>query len=161
MRRALAAACLAIPLLLAGPAPASEPAAAQDNAALVRAAFQAWHDGDGSVFDLLHDDVAWTVAGTSPVSGTYVTRQDFMKLAVLPINARLATPITPVVQHVLAQDDAVLVVWQGHATTTRGGQYSNHYAWLMHLDAGKVMEVTAFLDTWALQQLMHGADDSP
>lgn len=155
MNRALAGVCLGAAMLLVPAAsPAGGPDNATTNAALVRSAFEDWRQGRGSVFDLLHDDVTWTVAGTSPVSGTYTSRQDFMDLAVAPINAQLATPLSPDVQHVVAHGDAVVVIWEGRATAQAGFEYTNHYAWHMQLRDGKVVRVIAFLDTWALQALM-------
>src|SRR5690606_39884300 len=62
--------------------PAADAAIAQSNAALVRQAFAAWREGRGSLFDLLHEDVEWVVAGTSPVSGRYGSRQAFLEQAV-------------------------------------------------------------------------------
>jgi uncharacterized protein len=128
---------------------------AHDNAALVRAAFDDWRAGTGSVFDLLADGAQWTVAGDSPVSGVYTSKQDFLDRAVAPIVAKLATPIVPEVQHVVAQDDAVVVVWRGVARAHDGSAYANHYAWHMVFDDdGRIVRVVAFLDTWALDALM-------
>ena len=79
-----------------------------------------------------------------------------MDNAVRPINARLATPIVPEVQHVVAQGDAVVVVWHGAATAVDGSPYANRYAWHMTLDSGRIVSVVAFLDTWALAELMGG-----
>ena len=31
--------------------------------------------GEGTVFDLLADDVVWTITGTSPLAGTYRGRE--------------------------------------------------------------------------------------
>ncbi|TDK23777.1 nuclear transport factor 2 family protein [Luteimonas aestuarii] len=125
------------------------------NTARVRAAFDAWRAGTGSVFDLLHEDVVWTVAGDSPVSGIYRGKADFMDNAVAPITARLATPIVPQVQHVVAQGDAVVVIWRGVARAHHGSAYTNHYAWHMVFDGdGRIVRVVAFLDTWALDALM-------
>lgn len=121
---------------------------------MVRAAFDDWRAGTGSVFDLLADDVEWTVAGNSPVAGVYRSKQDFMTHAVAPITARLATPIVPEVQHVVAQGDAVVVVWRGTARAHDGSAYTNQYAWHMELDGGRIVRVVAFLDTWALDALM-------
>ena len=133
--RALAGLLLALALgpAAAGGRPVAQPPAdaaiAQSNAALVRQAFAAWREGRGSLFDLLHEDVEWVVAGTSPVSGRYGSRQAFLEQAVAPIGARLATPIAPEVRQVLAQGDAVAVLWDGvapaasvapTATATRG-----------------------------------------
>lgn len=123
------------------------------NAALVRAAFDAWRDGSGSVFDLLDDDVEWQVAGSSPVSGRYRSRVTFLTEAVQPINARLAIPITPTVRSIIAQDDAVVVIWDGVATTIEGTSYRNSYAWHLTFDEGRIVRVNAFLDTWALDRL--------
>ena len=142
--------------LLSAPALATDAASTmeQQNAARTRAAFDAWRAGTGTVFDLLDPQAVWTVAGHSPVSGTYRSKQVFMDRAVAPITARLATPITPDVKHVMAQDDAVVVLWDGTATTVEGGTYRNSYAWHMVFDEGRIVRVTAFLDTWALQRLM-------
>lgn len=130
------------------------PSIATSNARLIREAFDAWAAGTGSVFDLLHEDLVWTVAGNSPVSGTYTSRQDFLERAVAPITARLDTPITPQLRHLVAQDESVVVVWDGTATARGGRPYHNSYAWHMELDGGRIVRVVAFLDTWALQALM-------
>ncbi|SAI74792.1 Ketosteroid isomerase-related protein [Bordetella ansorpii] len=127
---------------------------AQANEKLVRQAFERWRLGQGSVFDLLHDDVRWTVAGNSPVSGVYRSKKDLMNTAVAPITARLSTPIVPQVQQVHAQGDAVIVVWQGRATAKDGSAYDNSYAWHMRMQDGKIVDVLAFLDTWRLAQLL-------
>lgn len=124
------------------------------NTALVQQAFENWQQGRGSVFDLLAENSVWTVAGTSPYSGTYRTREEFMTQAVLPINARLATPITPDVKHIVAQGEQVVVMWDGMATAKDGSQYENSYAWHLTMQDGKITQVNAFLDTWKLAELM-------
>lgn len=137
----------------AGASPSS-PAPATANAALVAQAFDNWKQGTGSVFDLLSDDLEWTVAGVSPVSATYRTREVFMKQAVAPITDRLATPITPEVRHIVAQGDQVVVLWDGKATGKDGETYENSYAWHMQVHQGQITQVQAFLDTWRLAKLM-------
>ena len=148
---------LAVPVVSshAGDAPAQT--ATHDNAAQIRAAFEAWRLGQGSVFDLLADDVVWTVAGESPVSGTYRSKQAFLDEAVAPITARLATPIVPQVTRIVADGAHVVVLWQGRATARDGSTYRNHYAWHLELADGRIVRVTAFLDTWALAQLLDPA----
>lgn len=124
------------------------------NTLLVQQAFTAWQDGRGSVFDLLAEDVIWTVAGSSPVSGTYTTQQEFLEEAVRPIENRLSTAIVPEVKYIIAQGNQVVVIWDGSAQAENGNSYRNSYAWHMVFEAGEITEVTAFLDTWALNQLM-------
>ncbi|NYZ61926.1 nuclear transport factor 2 family protein [Luteimonas deserti] len=155
-RLAVCAAALALflPAAVAAQALASPGSTATLNTATTRAAFDAWAAGQASVFDLLAEDVVWTVAGTSPVSGTYRSRADFMERAVAPISSRLATPIVPQVEAVIAQGDDVVVLWQGTATTRSGAPYANRYAWRMTFAEGAIVQVTAFLDTWALDAMM-------
>ena len=129
--------------------PTSDSAAAQ-----VRAAFDAWRAGRGGVSDLLADDVVWTVAGDSPVSGTYRSRQIFLDEAVAPITARLSTPIVPEVTRIVADGNHVVVMWRGSAVTTTGSPYHNDYAWYLELQGGRIVRATAYLDTWALARLL-------
>ncbi|MCD9004886.1 nuclear transport factor 2 family protein [Luteimonas sp. XNQY3] len=148
---------LAVPVVSVHAGTAPTTATAHDNAAQIRAAFEAWRLGQGSVFDLLADDVVWTVAGDSPVSGTYRSKQAFLDDAVAPITAKLATPIVPQVTRIVADGAHVVVMWQGTATAHSGAAYRNHYAWHLELADGRIVRVTAFLDTWALAQLLDDA----
>lgn len=156
LRSRLVLACIIAAPMFTLPVAAGETAShtATDNADRVRAAFNAWRAGTGSVFDLLTENAVWTIAGQSPVSGVHRSRQSFRDDAVRPIHARLATPIQPEITDVIAQGDNVVVIWEGQATTVGGDLYRNHYAWHMVFDGDRVVRVTAFLDTWALQQLM-------
>lgn len=124
------------------------------NTKLVEQAFAAWQEGRGSVFDLLAENAVWSVTGSSPVSATYSTRQALMDGAVHPIHARLSTPIKPEIKQIIAQDNHLVVFWNGSAQAKDGSRYLNNYAWHMVFDDGKVTKVNAFLDTWALTKLM-------
>jgi len=124
------------------------------NQALIQKAFEDWRAGQGGIFQLLADDAVWVVAGSSPYSGTYRTRQAFMEDAVKPITDKLATPIVPTVRQIVAQGPHVVVHWDGQATSRDGSRYENSYSWHMQLENGRITRVTAFLDTWRLVQLM-------
>jgi ketosteroid isomerase-like protein len=52
--------------------------------------FEKWKNGEALFFDLLDENVVWSVSGRSPVSGTYHGKADFMERAVnpLPENSR-------------------------------------------------------------------------
>lgn len=127
----------------------------QENAALIQNAFNDWRAGQGGIFQLLADDVVWVVAGNSPVSGTYRSREQFMAEAVKPITDKLATPIVPSVRQIVAQGSLVVAYWDGQATAKDGSRYTNSYSWHMQLENGRITHVTAFLDTWRLAELMN------
>jgi ketosteroid isomerase-like protein len=84
----------------------------------------------------------------------YNSKTELMEQAVRPISARLATPISPRVQSIIAEGDVVVVLWEGEATARDRKPYNNTYLWHMTFKEGQVVEVKAFLDTYVLNDLM-------
>ena len=125
-----------------------------DNRKLVTDAFTAWARGDGmAFFNLLADDVRWTVIGSTPVSRTYTSKSAFVEGAVKPLTAKLAGPIVPSVRDLLVDGDKVALQWEGRSSGTNGAIYHQTYCWVMRLEGGKVKEGTAYLDTDLINQL--------
>jgi uncharacterized protein len=62
---------------------------ADDTKTLLQSAFDAWSKGEGDFYRLVVDDVVWTIAGSSPMAGTYTSRQQFLDRAIHPIFQRL------------------------------------------------------------------------
>jgi ketosteroid isomerase-like protein len=126
--------------------------AAQDdvqarNKQAVAAAFEAWRNGTGSVFDLLTPDASWTIVGNSPVSRTFTNRQHFLDNVIGPFNARLSTPLVPTVRGIFADGDMVIALFDGEATARDGRPYRNTYTWYMQMREGRIVDVVAFFDT--------------
>lgn len=140
------------------------PAAAQQDArdsqmeaqnhAVVRDAFEAWGSKGTSVFGLLAPDVKWTIHGSGPVAGTYNGAEDFARRASWPLIQRLTTPVKPVVHHIWASGDRVIIRFDGSATTTSGRPYNNQFVWIFKMDEGVVVEAEAFLDLAAYQDVL-------
>src|SRR5262249_55466781 len=88
---------LLLPLLLAmeGTMSGADLDVQARNKQAVRAAFDRWRDGTGSVFDLLAPDARWTIVGNSPVSRTYASRQEFLDAVITPFNARMSRRLVP------------------------------------------------------------------
>jgi ketosteroid isomerase-like protein len=60
-----------------------------ENKKLIQDAFTAWARGDGmAFFNLLAEDVHWTVIGSTPVSRTYAGREAFVEGAVKPLTGK-------------------------------------------------------------------------
>jgi len=119
-----------------------------ENKKIIEDAFAAWGRGDGAAFfNILDEKVRWTVIGSCPVSRTYNSRQEFLEGAAKPLSARLAGPIQPTVRNVIAENDQVVLQWEGRAATKSGKPYNNSYCWVMRLANGKVTEGTAYIDT--------------
>ena len=116
------------------------------NKHLIRQAFDRWADGQANFFDLLTDDVQWTIPGSSAYSKTYTSKQQFIDEAVSPLSSRLITPIVPVVRNLYADGDVVVAIWDGAATAKDNQPYRNTYSWAMTIRNGRITEVIAFLD---------------
>ena len=87
----------------------------------VRKIFRGLEHGDGAAFFThVADDVDWTVMGTHPLAGKYLSKADFIagtfaKLSrVLPQGAQLH------VEHLIVKGDEVAVELHSPATATNG-----------------------------------------
>ena len=124
------------------------------NKELIRQAFEQWASGNGNFFDLLTDDVQWTITGSSPLSKTYTGKQQFLNETATPLTSRLATPIVPKIRGLYADGDVVVALWDGTATAKDGKPYRNTYSWTMTLKNGRITHVVAFLDLMAYMDVL-------
>lgn len=125
---------------------------------LVALYFDRWKNEGSSFFDLLDEDAEWTVAGRSPVSGTYHGKANFMENAVRPILAQLATPLRPELVSLTADEKFVWLHFNARATSVNGQTYMNTYVWKMQMKNDKIIAGVAFLDTYELAVLMDKTD---
>jgi ketosteroid isomerase-like protein len=117
------------------------------NKQVIEAGFDAWRKGTGSVFDLLAPDATWTIIGNSPVSRTFISRQEFLDVVITPFNARLSSRLVPTVRGVYADGDMVIALFDAEATARDGKPYKNTYSWYMQMREGQIVNVIAFFDT--------------
>ena len=130
-----------------GEAMAAEKDIALTNKESIRAGFDKWREGSGSVFDLLSPDATWTIVGNASVSRTYRSKQEFLDLVINPFNARLSQRLVPAVRDIYADGDVVIALFDAAATARDGKPYRNSYTWYMRMRDGKIVDVIAFFDT--------------
>ena len=126
------------------------------NRRLVTTAFDAWQQGHGTITELFHPEMTWRIEGHSAASREYDSAEHFIADVLEPFGARFAggEPFRPVrVRSVIADDDTVVVVWDGHGVANDGNPYDNSYAWIMRLRQGKVVDGTAFYDSISFNDL--------
>lgn len=140
---------------------ASTPHDTAANKAAVRASFERWAQRAGSPFELLDADASWTIVGSSPLSKRYATKQQFLDEVIAPFNARMAAPLTPTIRGIWADDDMVIVLFDGVATATDGQEYRNTYTWYLRMRDGRVVDVTAFFDTRTFDDLWTRVPPTP
>jgi uncharacterized protein len=119
----------------------------ESNKAAVRASFDRWRNGIGGPFELLAPEAEWTIVGSSPLSKTYRSRQDFLDEVIHPFNARMLKPLVPTVRGIFADGDMVIILFDAAATARDGVPYRNTYTWYFQMKDGEVVKATAFFDT--------------
>ncbi|MET0706802.1 MAG: nuclear transport factor 2 family protein [Tardiphaga sp.] len=137
-------------LLMSAAAGAQSPA---QNRATVLASFDAWRAGTGSPFELLSEDVSWTIEGNSTASKTYPSKSAFMGEVIGPFNARMMTGIKPDVRSITAEADRVVILFDARGTARDGFAYVNSYAWFFQMREGRVVKANAFFDAVAFNDL--------
>ncbi|MET0299770.1 MAG: nuclear transport factor 2 family protein [Flavitalea sp.] len=125
-----------------------------ENKKIIRDGFDRWAKGQGSFFDLLTDDVKWTINGSAPLSKTYTSKQQFLDEVINPLNLRLSKKIVPAVRNLYAEGDVVIALIDGKATATDGKPYNMSYGWFMTMKNGKIVQVDAFLDAIQFADIM-------
>ena len=124
-----------------------------ENKQLIRDGFEAWSRGDGrAFFKLVADDVRWTVIGSTPISGTYHSKRDFMQV-VRSLSERFVDELKVTVHDVLADGDKVAIQFESHAQGKNGTKYDQTYCWVTRVKDGQVREVVAYLDTELVTKL--------
>jgi ketosteroid isomerase-like protein len=123
------------------------------NKAIIHRAFDAWAAGTGSPYDLLADDVKWTITGNSLASKTYGSREAFIGEVIRPFNARMSIGLKPSIRQMYADGDTVIVFFDASGTAKDGVPYANTYAWFLQLQDGKIVNALAFFDSIAFNEL--------
>lgn len=117
------------------------------NKTTVEAGFEAWAAGTGSPYDLLADDVRWTIEGYSLASKTYPSREAFLREVIRPFNARMKAPLKPAIRNVYVDGDTVIVFFDARGIARDGEPYANTYAWFLDMRDGRIVRASAFFDS--------------
>ena len=128
-------------------------AAEAHNRTLVEGAFTAWRNGSGSPYDLLAEDVSWTIVGRSDASKTYPSREAFMREVIRPFNARMREGLRPTIRNLYVAGDAVIIFFEADGVAADGEKYANTYAWFWEMRDGRVVRAHAFFDSIAFNEL--------
>jgi ketosteroid isomerase-like protein len=120
----------------------------------VREIFKGLENGDGDAFfEHVADDVDWTVMGTHPLAGHYLSKKAFLegtfaKLGqVLPQGAQLHT------EHLIVKDDEAVVELHSLATARNGMRFDNRYCWVVYFRDELIVCVRAYLDSAMVARL--------
>lgn len=122
--------------------------AKEDDLRRVREAFRPWENGDsGPFFDLIAEDVRWTVIGSTPVSGVYESKQALVQTAFGPLLERLDGPLLARFVDLAADGEKVFLRFESSGRTKAGLRYDQAYCFAMVMREHRIVEIVAYLDT--------------
>jgi ketosteroid isomerase-like protein len=118
-----------------------------ENLKKVEDAFEAWKKGTGSPYQLLDDNVSWTIVGNSLASKQYTGRKAFIDEVITPFNSRMSKPLVPAIRNIYADRDTVIVFFDAEGTAKDGKIYANTYSWFLQFKNGRIARAIAFFDS--------------
>jgi ketosteroid isomerase-like protein len=128
--------------------------ASDDNKRLVREAFRPWEQGDSRpFFDLIAEDVRWTMIGSTPVSGAYESKQALVEAAFGALLERLDGALCTRFVDLAAEGDKVFLRFESSGVTRTGLRYEQVYCFAMVMREQRIVEIVAYLDTELLAKV--------
>ncbi|MEV6648408.1 nuclear transport factor 2 family protein [Amycolatopsis sp. NPDC051371] len=128
---------------------------ATENKQLLRDVFDAWATGDlRPLLAAMGDDVAWTLTGHNSWSATYRGKDAVRHELLAPLGKQFADTYTSTASRFVAEDDVVVVETRGRVTTKAGPRYDNKYCFVFRLEGGKIREITEYLDTQLVAEVL-------
>jgi uncharacterized protein len=120
----------------------------EENRRLITHVFDELGRGNPAPFgDAMADDIRWTTPGRSVWSRTFQGKARVQNDLLGMVRKQLVARVRLHVHRILADGDRVVVEADGQATTKRGEPYNNQYCLIFRIDAGKIAEVTEYIDT--------------
>ena len=80
-----------------------------------------------TLFDHVADDVDWTVEGTNPLAGRYLSKQAFLDATFGRLAGVLSDGVHLDVEHVFVDGDTAIVELYSTSTTSEGAPFANRY----------------------------------
>lgn len=124
----------------------------QEVASVVRRFFEfntrALHGEPVDIFSLLHEDLVWTMTGSTPVARTYRGLKEFKDI----IGRALAVQFRPhpgfglYLRKIVVSGNRAAVIARGHGESSHGHPYNNQYFFFMDVREGKIASVLESCD---------------
>jgi ketosteroid isomerase-like protein len=116
--------------------------------------FKGLEHGDGAAFFAhVAEDVDWTVMGTHPLAGHYLSKSDFIAGTFAKLSLVLPRGTQLHVKHLIVKDNEVVVELHSLATASNGMRFDNRYCWVVLFEGGIIVRVRAYLDSAMVAQL--------
>jgi hypothetical protein len=136
--------------------------AAAENKQLMQQVFGEMAGGNGQPFmDALAKQVCWRVIGSSAWSRTYEGKRTVIDELMRPLFSQFADQYRARATRIVAEDDVVVVEARGEVMTKGGRPYNQTYCYVFGFEDGLVREVTEYLDTDLVNQVLQNPAGNP
>ncbi|MEC9247993.1 MAG: nuclear transport factor 2 family protein [Pseudomonadota bacterium] len=113
--------------------------------------FQGLANGDSEpLMSLFDSGVSWKIIGTTKFSGTYDGIEDLTERLLVPIHEALDGSIKLTADNLIGEGNYIVCQGRGKSKLNKGGNYNNIYCWVYRWSGDKIVEVTEYLDTEAV-----------
>jgi len=121
----------------------------------IRQIFSYLESGSGDkFFEYVADDVDWTVKGTHPLAGRYLSKADFQSSTFGRLNKILPDGTQLHVENILTDNDWAVVELRSYAVANNGMRFDNQYCWVLRFQDEMIVEVRAYLDSALVKKLI-------
>jgi uncharacterized protein len=116
--------------------------------------FKGLENGDGyAFFEHVADDVDWTVMGTHPLAGHYLSKQAFREATFAKLGQVLTKGAQLHVEHLIVKGDQAIVELHSLATARNTMRFDNDYCWVVYFRGETIVRVRAYLDSAMVARL--------
>ena len=116
--------------------------------------FKGLESGDGSAFfEHVSDDVDWTVMGSHPLAGHYLSKKAFREGTFAKLDQVLTGGAQLHVEHLIVKGNQATVELHSLATARNGMRFDNYYCWVVLFLVDKIVRVRAYLDSAMVARL--------
>jgi ketosteroid isomerase-like protein len=98
-------------------------------------------------FDHVSDDVDWTVEGTHPLAGRYLSKQAFLDATFGRLAEVLSGGVHLEVEQVFVDGDTAIAELYSTSATNEGASFANRYCWVCRFGGDTIVTVRAYLDS--------------
>ena len=120
----------------------------------VREIFRGLESGDGAAFfEHVADDVDWTVMGTHPLAGHYLSKKAFREGTFAKLGQVLTGGAQLRVEHLIVEGNQAIVELHSLATARNGMRFDNYYCWVVYFRGEMIVRVRAYLDSAMVARL--------
>ena len=116
--------------------------------------FKGLESGDGAAFfEHVADDVDWTVMGTHPLAGHYLSKKAFREGTFAKLGQVLTGGAQLRVEHLIVEGNQAIVELHSLATARNGMRFDNYYSWVVYFRGEMIVRVRAYLDSAMVARL--------